>query len=59
MVVAEEAAVLGKLRADHFAELGVRIGAKRRVDAVERVMAFGGIDDDAAVRDGDRLGRPG
>ena len=35
----------------------MRVGTERRIDAVEGMVAFGGIDDDAAVGDSDGLGR--
>ena len=38
-----------ELRAGHFGELGVRVRAERRIDGVEGVMPFGGVDGDAIV----------
>ena len=45
-----DAAVLAERGAEHFGELGVGVAAERRIDAVEGVMAVGGIDDDEFAR---------
>src|SRR5690242_9621989 len=57
VAVAEEAAVLCELRTDHLAEARVCVRTERGVDAVEGVMPFGGVDDDAIARNRDRLRR--
>ena len=57
MAVDLDAILVREFGADHFSKLGVGVGAERRIDAVERVMALGGVDDDAFAGDRDRVRR--
>ena len=55
----DAAGVAAQLDADLLGELVVHVRAERRIDAVEGVMAVGGLDDDAVLvqRDAARTGR--
>src|SRR6478672_9559761 len=55
MVVAQDTAVFGQRRSEHLGKLGVRVGSEGRIDAVEGIVAFRRIDDDAPIGNGDRM----
>jgi hypothetical protein len=51
------ASLFVETRSDLYRKLVMRVASKGRIDTVEREVTFGRVDDDAAVRDGDGLGR--
>ena len=51
MVVHLQAAILARTRAGSNGKFRADVRAKRRIDGVEREVAFGGADDEAIPRD--------
>src|SRR5204862_7439188 len=54
--VDSNATVIVQPRSNHRRQLATNVGAKCGIDAVEREMTFGGVDGDAVVSNGHRLG---